>query len=97
MRARQLIGGSTFPPDELKVIFEAFDDAWAELAPEVGNDAGVIEAGRVSLATIVLSLATVDPIDRNGLATAAVEAFRFKHRRAPPASEARDRPLGREP
>jgi hypothetical protein len=32
MKARQLIGGSAFPPDELKVIFEAFDDAWAEVA-----------------------------------------------------------------
>jgi hypothetical protein len=80
MRARQLIGGSTFPPHELKVIFEAFDDAWAELAAEVGNDLNSIDLARVSLATIVLSIASIAPIDRLALKSAAMDAFRLKHR-----------------
>jgi hypothetical protein len=79
MKARLLIGGAAFPPDELKVIFNAFDRAWNELAPGVGNDAGAIDTARVSLATIVLSLANARPIDPVALASAAVDAFRLKH------------------
>jgi hypothetical protein len=82
MRARQLIGGSAFPPHELNVIFEAFEDAWAELALGVGSDLNSIDLARVSLATIVLSIAAVGPIDRLGLKSAAVDAFRLKHAHA---------------
>jgi hypothetical protein len=80
MKARQLIGGSAFPPDQLKVIFEAFDDAWGEVSGDVSNRASAIEAARLSLATIVLSLAAAGPLERAGLKTAAVDAFRLKHR-----------------
>jgi hypothetical protein len=64
MLARQLIGGAAFPPDVLKVISEAFDDAWVELAPGVHADAASIDAARVNLGTILLTLAQVGPIDR---------------------------------
>jgi hypothetical protein len=80
VKARQLIGGAAFPPDALKVIFEAFDDAWDEVAPDVSVRASAIEAARLSLATIVLSIAAAGAIERVGLKTAAVNAFRFKHR-----------------
>jgi hypothetical protein len=80
MKARQLIGATAFPPDELKVIFEAFDEAWGELSGEVSSRASAIEAARLSLATIVLSLAAAGPIEGVGLKTAAVDAFRLKHR-----------------
>jgi hypothetical protein len=79
VKARQLIGAATFPPDELKVIFEAFDDAWDELAPDVSARVSAIEAARLSLATIVLSLAAAGPPERSALKTAAVDAFRVKH------------------
>jgi hypothetical protein len=80
MRARQLIGGSAFPPEKLKMIFESFDDAWAELASEVATDFDSIDFARMSLATIVLSIAAVRPIDRLQLKSAALDAFRLKHR-----------------
>jgi len=35
MKPRQLIRGAAFPPDELNVIYKAFDDAWAEVTPDV--------------------------------------------------------------
>lgn len=79
MKGRQLIGAA-FTACELKVIFEAFDDAWVELAPEVGTNLNSIDIARQSLATIILSLARVGPIDRLGLKSAAVDAFRLKHR-----------------
>jgi hypothetical protein len=80
VKARQLIGGASFPPDVLKVIFAAFDDAWDELATDVSVRASAIEASRLSLATIVLSLAAAGPIDRSALKRAAVDAFHTKHR-----------------
>jgi hypothetical protein len=80
MDARQLIGGAAFAPSDLKVIFEAFDDAWNEVAADVSARASAVEAGRVSLATIVLRLAAIGPIERAVLKSAAVDAFRRKHR-----------------
>src|SRR5262245_29322613 len=44
MKARQLIGGAAFPPDVLRVIFDAFDDAWAEVGPDVSRRVHAIEA-----------------------------------------------------
>lgn len=80
MKARQLIGGAAFPPDVLSVIFAAFDDAWGELAGDVSARAEAIEAARLSLATIVLSVAAAGPVERDAIKTAAVNAFRQKHR-----------------
>ena len=42
MRARQLIDNASFGPDALKVMGEAFDAAWAEIADTYGNDPVVI-------------------------------------------------------
>src|SRR5688572_2843511 len=72
MDARQLIGAAAFPPDVLKVLFDAFDDAWAEVAPDVSGDPTVVDAARLSLAGIVLSVATAGPIDRDAIKAAAV-------------------------
>jgi hypothetical protein len=80
MKARQLIGGAAFPPDVLQVVFAAFDDAWSEVASDVSARASAVEASRLSLASIVLTLAKAGPIDRVTLKTAAVDAFRTKHR-----------------
>ena len=33
MKARQHIAGAAYSPDELRIICEAFDDAWAEVTP----------------------------------------------------------------
>lgn len=81
MKARQLFDGSAFPPDVLSVLYDAFDAAWAEVAPDVSSRPEAIEVARSSLATIVLSIAGAGrPIDREAIKCAAVDAFRFKHR-----------------
>jgi hypothetical protein len=50
------------------------EDAWAEIAPNVDSDPIMVEATRLSLATIVLTLAKAGPIDR-GKIHAAPAAF----------------------
>lgn len=54
---RQLIADATYDPDQLKAIRKAFDDAWAQIEPQVSKRAEAIEAARLKLATIVLSVA----------------------------------------
>ena len=57
MLAHQLINGAGLPPDALKVVLDAFEDAWTELASHVTGDPTVVEAARLSLAEIVLGIA----------------------------------------
>ena len=44
MRACQLIDGASFGPDTLKAIGQAFDQAWAQIAGNFGDDPGDIES-----------------------------------------------------
>jgi hypothetical protein len=65
MKAYQLIADATFDPDQLKAIRKAFDDAWAQIAPQISQRPEAIEAGRLKLASVVLSVAkrgTLDPV-----------------------------------
>ena len=55
-KARALIGAASFDPDTLKMIGQAFDDAWASVAQSYTSPLA-IEAARLKLANIVLSLA----------------------------------------
>ncbi|HWE20854.1 MAG TPA: hypothetical protein VG758_27400 [Hyphomicrobiaceae bacterium] len=78
MRARQLIGRAGFPADDLPVILEGFEDAWAEIGPGAGSDAIVIEVARLHLAAIVVDIAKTGPIHRGRINAAAVDAFRSR-------------------
>jgi hypothetical protein len=76
MKPRQLTRAACFAPDDLKVIFSVFDEAWSEIAPTVGTDPAAVETARMVLATIVLGLAAnTQPTVHNGLAALAVAVF----------------------
>jgi hypothetical protein len=81
MKDRELIGGAAFPPDALKVIFQAFDDAWDEIGPSIKGRPDATESARLSLAGVILSLARAGPIERDALKVSAVSAFGVKHPR----------------
>ena len=57
MRARQKIDGAAFGPEALKVIGQAFDAAWAEIADNFGGDPLAVEAARLKPADAFLSIA----------------------------------------
>jgi len=61
----------------LPVIFDAFDGAWNEPAPDVGSEPATVEAAQSELATILLGLATADPIERDRLKADAVLSYRL--------------------
>lgn len=77
MKARALINGASksFDPEALKLIRQAFDEAWAEIAKD--HPKLPAQNARLHLATIVMSLVARDnDWDVEMLKGAAI--FRFK-------------------
>jgi hypothetical protein len=72
MRARELIDGAAFGPDALKVIAQAFDEAWQEIEGNFG-DPQDIEVSRFRLANAVLSIAQEDSRNVEALKHAALQ------------------------
>ena len=70
--ARQLIDSASFGPEALKTIWQAFDGAWTEVAPNFGGNPSTVEAGRYKLATALLSVALEDSRDAGVLKKAAL-------------------------
>ena len=72
--ARKLIAGASYGGDTLRMIGRAFDDAWTEVAQNYDSPRA-IEAARLKLATIVLSLAGEGERDPAKLKDRAVRIF----------------------
>jgi hypothetical protein len=75
VKARLLIGNRAYGPDTLKVLFKAFDDAWDAVAPDVSSRAEAIEAARLKLANIILSLASEDSNDAERIKDTALQVM----------------------
>jgi len=73
MKARHLVGSSSFGPEALKGITQAFDDAWNSIAANVGKNPLAIEAARLKLANIILAIVQNDGGDPEQLKRAALE------------------------
>jgi len=80
MKARRLIDGASFGPDTLKVVGQAFDQAWAEIAGNVGTLPIEIEAARLRLAEAMMSVATEDSTDVVALKAGALQAMALENR-----------------
>ena len=63
MKARLLVENAWFGPDALKAIGQAFDEAWASIAGNFGDDPKDIEKARHRLANAMLSVASEDSRD----------------------------------
>lgn len=73
MTTRQLIGSSSFGPEALKGITQAFDGAWNSIAADVGNNPLAIQAARLKLANIILAIAQNEGGDPEQLKQAALD------------------------
>jgi hypothetical protein len=80
MRARQLISGASFGPEALKVIWQAFDEAWKQIAGNFGNDPDDIERARFRLASALLSVVQEDSRNVEVLTRAALETMALGYR-----------------
>jgi hypothetical protein len=75
MPLRKLIDNSSFAPEALAIIYEAFDLAWADIAPNYGEDVARIAFVRDTLARAVLAAAEREAKDATALKAAALETF----------------------
>ena len=75
MKARNLIDRASFGPDQLKIIGQAFDGVWAQIAPSVGTRPNAIEAARLKLANTVLGLAKNGILNAEQLTSDALAAM----------------------
>jgi hypothetical protein len=84
MRARQLIDGASFGPDTLRVITQAFEAAWMQIASNFGTDPEDIDDARYNLATALLSVASEDSRDVEVLKQAALQRMALDYRDTTP-------------
>jgi hypothetical protein len=75
-----LIDGMALGPEALKAIGQAFDEAWAEIAGNFGNDPREIEAARLKLANAFLSVASADSRDVQAVKRAALQRLALDYR-----------------
>jgi hypothetical protein len=86
MKARQLIHAASYGPDVLKVLAQAFDEAWLSVAGNFADDPQTVEAARFKLANAVLSVADEDSRDAEAVKRDALEAMAVSYRSKAAAS-----------
>ena len=77
MKARSLLEGSSYPPETLHVIFQAFDEAWSEICHQFP---GQQEDTRMRLAHAVLLVAREESDDPQRLKRDALEVLTLAYR-----------------
>jgi hypothetical protein len=75
VKARSLIDGAAFDPNQLKIIGQAFDAAWDEIKPTVSKRATAVEAARLKLANAVLTVALQGPLEVDRIRVDALKAM----------------------
>ena len=81
MGSRQLIDGASYGPEALKVIGQAFDEAWRDIAGNFGDAPPNVEQARTRLARAILSIADDDSRDVSVLRRAALDLMVLEYKR----------------
>ena len=76
--ARKLIAGAAYGPAELKVITDSFEAAWQDIANDYTSPLA-IQAARLKLANVVLSLAADGIRDGERLRAEGVRVLPLPH------------------
>ena len=93
MKAPELIDDAAFGPDTLKVIGQAFDEAWASIAGSFDESPLAVEAARLKLANAILAAAKANGAnDVATLKNAALQAvvLAYRNRGGGATNSARD-------
>ena len=74
MRAYQRKKSRSFGPDSLRAMGRVFDELWAEMAGDIGDNPDFVEAARLALAEAVLAVASDESrdVDVEALKTAVL-------------------------
>jgi hypothetical protein len=81
MKARALISAASYGPETLKIIFQAFDAAWTEIAHHFEGHPAQVDAARERLAHAVLAVADEHSKDVHGLKRRALQVLSMSYGR----------------
>jgi len=81
MKVRQRIEGTSYGPEALNTMTQAFGQAWSVIARNINRDAS--EAARARLAKALLSVAAEDSRDVQALKRKALEAMALSYYAVP--------------
>jgi hypothetical protein len=73
MKARKLLENATLGPADLKIVSQAFDQAWEQIKGRYQTNALAFEAARIRLATAVLAGYRVGLLDPNLIRARALD------------------------
>jgi hypothetical protein len=76
MKARDLIRRAGFGPDTLKVVLQAFDEAWLSVSVQYTSPA-TIEAARLKLAKAIIAVSRQDSRDPEVLKRLALQMMKL--------------------
>ena len=80
MKALRVICSAAYGPDTLKIIGQAFDEAWKSIAGNFGDDARTVGQARVRLANAIFDAASEGSRDLEALKRAALEKLAQSYR-----------------
>jgi hypothetical protein len=80
MEALRLLDAAPFAPEIVKILKQAFEEAWASIGPTIPPDR--VADARIGLAHVVVAHAATGDHDQENLKAAAVEAARKNPPRA---------------
>jgi hypothetical protein len=81
MKARALISAASYGPETLKIIFQAFDAAWTEVAHHFEGHPAQVDAARERLAHAVLAVADDHSKDMHELKKRALQVLGMSYGR----------------
>ena len=76
MKARNLIRRAGFGLDTLKIVFQAFDEAWSLISTQYSSPA-MIEAARLKLAKAIIAVSRHDSRDPEVLKRLALQMMKL--------------------
>jgi hypothetical protein len=76
VEAKRLIANASYGPEALRVLGQAFDEAWQELAPRCGQNELSVRATRLKLANAILSAAGSGSRDAEAIMRAALSVVK---------------------
>jgi hypothetical protein len=81
MRAKKLIEGASYGPEALKIVCQAFEEAWTSIAGNFGDEPAAIDAARMKLAKIILAFPHNEIRDVKQIKQSSLQIMALQYRR----------------
>jgi hypothetical protein len=78
--ARELIDESTYDPEALRILYQAFDEAWETMAAKYVNDPDRAEIARLKLANTILSFPVDEIKDAEQIKQSSLQLMALQYR-----------------